>query len=222
MDNKVLFDFNIRPKSKPGPKKIVVTKRDIKTNRTDRRQFENSIVISPFEVCENYNHAPNYDYTNVNDDYCFINTRVLEPILPNMSKTALRTIWHFMYLLQPNSNCLSFSIYMVDQIHGNVRSGDIYKELTRMEDYGFIRRTNLRSIFIINHNLFFKGNLNEFAKKYHEKFDNNTPAFNERGYVILDTNSYLEVKGRTGHDTLPLRGMSEEEIQQERLKLQMM
>lgn len=186
MDNKILFNFGIREKTKPGPKKIIVTKEEVQTIKTSRRVLENKIVITPYEVDYNYNHVPNYDYIDVNDDYCFINARLLEPIIPNLTKTALRLIWHAAFILQPNSNVVNFPMYFITQIHGAAKAGNIYKELDKLEEYGIMHRTSRKSYYIINHNLFFKGNLKEFAEKYKELYGDRKCEFNERGYVIID------------------------------------
>jgi len=221
MDNKILFAFNVREKSKPGPKKIVITKEDVVTVRTSSRRFENTIVISPFTVDENYNHVPNYDYTDVNDDYCFINTRVLEPILPNLGKIALRVLWHIIFLLQPNSNCVKFSTYMADQIHGTQKSGATFKEVSKLEQYGLLRRTNHRSVYVVNHNLFFKGNLKEFAEKYKQLYGDKICELTENGYVILDNAGGEEVDKRGIISvTSSLRGVSEDEVRQNQQKFQ--
>lgn len=186
MDNKILFNFGIREKTKPGPKKIVVAKEEVQTIKTSRRVLENKIVITPYEVDYNYNHVPNYDYTDVNDDYCFVNARLLEPIIPNLTKTALRLIWHAAFILQPNSNVVNFPMYFITQIHGAAKAGNIYKELDKLEEYGIMHRTSRKSYYIVNHNLFFKGNLKEFAEKYKELYGDRKCEFNERGYVIID------------------------------------
>lgn len=186
MDNKILFNFGIREKTKPGPKKIVVAKEEVQTIKTSRRVLENKIVITPYEVDYNYNHVPNYDYTDVNDDYCFVNARLLEPIIPNLTKTALRLIWHAAFILQPNSNIVNFPMYFITQIHGAAKAGNIYKELDKLEEYGIMHRTSRKSYYIINHNLFFKGNLKEFAEKYKELYGDRKCEFNKRGYVIID------------------------------------
>lgn len=193
MDNKVLFNFGIREKTKPGPKKIVVAKEEVQTIKTSRRVLENKIVITPYEVDYNYNHVPNYDYEEVNDDYCFINARLLEPIFPNLTKTALKLIWHAIYILQPNSNIVNFPMYSITQIHGSVKAGMVYKELDKLEELGLMTRTNRRSYYIINHNLFFKGNLKEFAEKYKELYGDRKCEFDDKGYVIIDNDFSAEL-----------------------------
>lgn len=186
MDNKVLFAFNVREKTKPGPKKIVVSKKEIIKIKNSRRVLENKIVISPYEIKDNYNHVPNYDYTEVNDDYCFVNARLLEPILPNLNKIALRVVWHLAFLLQPNSNVVKFPMDLINQIHGSKYSGYTWSSIKKLEEYNIINRTNRQSYYVVNHNLFFKGNLKEFATKYKELYGDKQCMFTKKGYVVID------------------------------------
>lgn len=48
-----------------------------------------------------------------------------------------------------------------------------------------VLKTNVPKVYLINHNVFFKGNYDEFAQIYKELYDDETATLDEKGRVII-------------------------------------
>lgn len=186
MEHKFDFDIYVKEKTKPMAKKIVVPKATI--DKLRHRVTPDKIVISPFEVLNNYPNSPEYDYNNTSEDYIFVNARLLSSFFDKCNPTMFKIVNYIMYSLKCNSN-----VVIINQRQLAAMLGDwhvfYYIAIERLEELGVIAKTNVFQKYIINHNVIFKGNLNEFAKEYKEKYGGIPVTVNELGKVIIDNRS---------------------------------
>lgn len=183
METKFDFGIYVKEKTKPMAKKIVVPKAVI--NKLKGIVSIDKIVISPFEVLDYYPNAPVYNYNEVNEDYIFINSRLFSTFIGRCNPTMFKLLSFIMFSIKPNSNLIKINQRQVAAMLGNY-SNFYPMALDKLESFGVIARTNKLFYFIINHNIFFKGNINEFAKNYKEKYDGIDVKVDEKGKVIID------------------------------------
>ena len=149
----------------------------------DRRK---RIAITPFEILDNYDTFPNINYNDkvINLKYAVINTDIMFNILFRMSYNSRLILIAMINSLEPNSNIINFKITEYAKNLAKTPS-NIYNGYKDLFDYNIIYKTNKQSTYIINHNLCFKGNLNEFIKDYREIYKDNEPIINDKNEIVI-------------------------------------
>lgn len=193
MANREVLNFVIKEKSKPGPKKIAIAKEVIQ--RAVGKIRISDIVVTPFEVLDKYVQCPDYNTNVTKEDYMFINSKLLAPLLPTLSGRALRILSYIWFILRPNSNVVNFTMRNIYSMYGISENTNIVSNVGELERVNLVRRTNKIGYYIINHNIFFKGNLNKFADKYRELYSLTDIYVDSMGGIVIDTN-----KGKNYHN----------------------
>ena len=57
-------------------------------------------------------------------------------------------------------------------------------------------KTNQQSTYVINHNIIFKGDLNDFAKKYKEIYGDYKGQYDNKGRLIIDKKNQIRMEFR--------------------------
>ena len=185
MDSRVIFNYAPKTK-KVKSKTLIVPAKVTKSSYVQQRDAYKKVVISPFEVKDFYEDCPSYDFSLTSRDYCFINTKELYPIVHNLTTEQTRFLWQIFHLCEPNSNIVFYNVARQFEIYGTCRNTHIYDILPYLEEQKLSKRANLKSSYIINHNLFFKGNLNQFSIIYHRLYDGVEIKYNKQGDVIVN------------------------------------
>lgn len=149
----------------------------------DRRS---RIFLSPFGFEKTYATFPNVNYNNkgINLKYVNINALALYTIFPHLPRVAIGMLMAILNNLEPDTNIVIFNKREYarninrDYENINVQSKALY-------DHNIICRTDKLFTFMINHNIFFKGNLEQFRKDYYDLYGDKEAEFNDKGCVIL-------------------------------------
>lgn len=145
------------------------------------------IVPTPFEVKDNYDSYPNINYEGKGIDfkYSIIDIRELGYIYDRLSKASMRVLLNMLYNLENDTNIVKFNIGEFARFRKWDAAFEytLYKELI---EHNLIVRTNKRCTYIINHNVFYKGDLNKFRDVYNTYYKNYEIEYNEKGEVITN------------------------------------
>jgi hypothetical protein len=68
----------------------------------------------------------------------------------------------------------------------NINTETFYNGLNILYNFNVIKATTRKSIYIINHNIIFKGSIGDFIKEYNKYYENIEVIINDKGKVILD------------------------------------
>ena len=169
--NKVIFNFTN-------------TKYDTRFKKHRFDEAYKRIAITPFELKPNYNTSCVYKSLiggDVNLDYCTINCRELHKA--RLSGIALYYFFVILASLEEDTNIVKIALLNVakELSPGN----QACMAVDKLVDSNVLVRTNMKSTYIINHNIAFKGNLNQFIKDYHRIYGDAKPMYNEKGRVII-------------------------------------
>lgn len=181
------FDVNIAKR-----RKLVVS--DKKSFKIQAEPFAiapldilHRIVPTPFEVKENYDTYPNINYESnlIDFKYSIIDIRELGYIYDRLSKASMRVLFNMLYNLENDTNIVKFNISEFSRFRKYDAAFEytLYKELI---EHNLIVRTNKRCTYIINHNVFYKGDLNKFRDIYNKYYKNYQIEYNEKGEVITN------------------------------------
>lgn len=61
-----------------------------------------------------------------------------------------------------------------------------YNGLNILYNFDVIKATTRKSVYIINHNIIFKGSIGDFIKEYNKYYENVDVIINDKGKVILN------------------------------------
>ena len=61
-----------------------------------------------------------------------------------------------------------------------------YNGLNVLYNFDVIKATTRKSVYIINHNIIFKGSIGDFIKEYNKYYENVDVIINDKGKVILN------------------------------------
>lgn len=61
-----------------------------------------------------------------------------------------------------------------------------YNGLNILYNFDVIKATTRKSVYIINHNIIFKGSIGDFIKEYNKYYENVDIIINDKGKVILN------------------------------------
>lgn len=181
------FDVNIAKR-----RKLVVS--DKKSFKIQAEPFAiapldilHRIVPTPFEVKENYDTYPNIDYQSnlIDFKYSIIDIRELGYIYDRLSKASMRVLFNMLYNLENDTNIVKFNISEFSRFRKYDAAFEytLYKELI---EHNLIVRTNKKCTYIINHNVFYKGDLNKFRDVYNKYYKDYQIEYNEKGEVITN------------------------------------
>ncbi len=181
------FDVNIAKR-----RKLVVS--DKKSFKIQAEPFAiapldilHRIVPTPFEVKENYDTYPNINYESnlIDFKYSIIDIRELGYIYDRLSKASMRVLFNMLYNLENDTNIVKFNISEFSRFRKYDAAFEytLYKELI---EHNLIVRTNKKCTYIINHNVFYKGDLNKFRNIYNKYYKDYQIEYNEKGEVITN------------------------------------
>lgn len=181
------FDVNIAKR-----RKLVVS--DKKSFKIQAEPFAiapsdilHRIVPTPFEVKENYDTYPNINYESnlIDFKYSIIDIRELGYIYDRLSKASMRVLLNMLYNLENDTNIVKFNISEFSRFRKYDAAFEytLYKELI---EHNLIIRTNKKCTYIINHNVFYKGDLNKFRDIYNKYYKDYKIEYNEKGEVITN------------------------------------
>lgn len=61
-----------------------------------------------------------------------------------------------------------------------------YNGLNVLYNFGVIKATTRKSVYVINHNIIFKGSIGDFIKEYNKYYENIDVIVNDKGKVVLE------------------------------------
>jgi len=144
------------------------------------------IVPTPFDIKERYDDYPNINYYDncIDFKYSIIDIREFGYVFERLSKGSMRVLMNMLYNLENDTNLVKFNIneFCRFRKEESAREYAIYKELI---ENNLIVRTNQKCTYIINHNIFYKGDLNKFREKYYRLYSDYELEYNEKGEVII-------------------------------------
>ena len=145
------------------------------------------IVPTPFEIKENYDTYPNINYESnlIDFKYSIIDIRELGYIYDRLSKASMRVLLNMLYNLENDTNVVKFNISEFSRFRKYDAAFEytLYKELI---EHNLIIRTNKKCTYIINHNVFYKGDLNKFRDIYNKYYKDYKIEYNKKGEVITN------------------------------------
>lgn len=168
-------------------------------NYAEKRRIRNyTISISPFDFKDNYINFPNVDYNKYPVDYLVIDTKVWALMLRDLPRSAYSMAMQIAYILEPNTNLVKITQQISSALYS--RNGKPARYWTTvvhiLEEYGFMVKTNQQSTYVINHNIIFKGDLNDFAKKYKEIYGDYKGQYDNKGRLIIDKKNQIRMEFR--------------------------
>lgn len=155
-------------------------------NKVKDNDSRRTIAITPFEFKDNYNSFVNINYNDnhINLDYCVVNVAELSKIITRLSDSAIRLLFGFMSNLEADTNFVQFNITHFARII-NMTPKCTGIGINDLIKYNIAVRTNQAFTYVINHNLFFKGDLNKFKDNYKELYGDAIPKYNNEGKLII-------------------------------------
>lgn len=146
--------------------KLIARRKVIET-----RKRLNKIVQSPFEinntlktVYQNNIVDNNKKYIITRQDYCrnFVTINI-----------------------DFNSNVIKFTEKdIIDEYSISVET--FYNGLNVLYNFDVIKATTRKSVYVINHNIIFKGSIGDFIKEYNKYYENVDVIINDKGKIVLD------------------------------------
>ena len=171
--NKVVFNFTH-------------TKYDVRFRKKINDEAFHRLVISPFEIKDNYDSFPTYQspYGECNLDNCVINTREL--VKCDLTQIEFKFFLSMLTNLEENTNRFECTLNNISAAIGC--GAKPYTFVTNLVAKGLIERTDCKYIYIVNHNIAFKGDLNKFREDYLRVFGTEKPLYNEHKQVVIKYN----------------------------------
>lgn len=126
---------------------------------------------------------------------CTNHKHFLNPYV-DLSKNGYKLLWYIMDIIEFNSNAVKFTREQAAKgLDVNVTTID--DAIESLCDNDIMCKTDVRSVFVINHNVIFKGNLIDFMLLYKEIFGNIKPEMIDE--IITDIDYVTgEEKSRKG------------------------
>lgn len=170
--------------------KLIARRKVIET-----RKRLNKIVQSPFEinntlktVYQNNVVDNNKKYIITRQDYCRNFVTINIDFISNMKyfdKGANTIFIHICKNIDFNSNVIKFTEKdIIDEYSISVKT--FYNGLNILYNFDVIKATTRKSVYIINHNIIFKGSIGDFIKEYNKYYENVDVIINDKGKVILN------------------------------------
>lgn len=74
--------------------------------------------------------------------------------------------------------------YIIDEYSISVET--FYNGLNVLYNFDVIKATTRKSVYVINHNIIFKGSIGDFIKEYNKYYENINVIINDKGKIVLD------------------------------------
>lgn len=133
----------------------------------DKVNVHKKIVKTPFEVYDTYDDEPSIDYKTYSADICVINLTKLFKNAIKLSPKALALIMFIYYTMEPDSNVVRIhSRAFADYFSRSETPRQFFKYVQELVDNNFICKATGTALYVVNHNLIHKGDLNHFASLY--------------------------------------------------------
>lgn len=170
--------------------KLIARRKVIET-----RKRLNKIVQSPFEinntlktVYQNNIVDNNKKYIITRQDYCRNFVTINIDFINNMKyfdKGANTIFIHICKNIDFNSNVIKFTEKdIIDEYSISVET--FYNGLNVLYNFDVIKATTRKSVYVINHNIIFKGSIGDFIKEYNKYYENVDVIINDKGKVVLE------------------------------------
>lgn len=155
-------------------------------NTKENNKLVNKIFITPYEVKDCYNEYPclDYDVDKINPKYCIFNTEFLYNILPKLTKLDTNVLMAIVYNLEPDTNLVKFSSINY-ATHISKSGNQILQSINNLIHFNILFPVSSQSTYIINHNIFYKGDLNKFAKEYKIIHKDSVIEYDKKGRIII-------------------------------------
>lgn len=171
--------------------KLIARRKVIET-----RKRLNKIVQSPFEinntlktVYQNNVVDNNKKYIITRQDYCRNFVTINIDFISNMKyfdKGANTIFIHICKNIDFNSNVIKFTEKdIIDEYSISVET--FYNGLNVLYNFDVIKATTRKSVYIINHNIIFKGSIGDFIKEYNKYYENVDVIINDKGKVPISS-----------------------------------
>lgn len=146
--------------------KLIARRKVIET-----RKRLNKIVQSPFEI--NNTLKTVYQNNVVDNNKKYIITR--QDYCRNFATINIDF----------NSNVIKFTEKdIIDEYSISVET--FYNGLNVLYNFDVIKATTRKSVYVINHNIIFKGSIGDFIKEYNKYYENIDVIVNDKGKVVLE------------------------------------
>ena len=171
--------------------KLIARRKVIET-----RKRLNKIVQSPFEinntlktVYQNNIVDNNKKYIITRQDYCRNFVTINIDFINNMKyfdKGANTIFIHICKNIDFNSNVIKFTEKdIIDEYSISVET--FYNGLNVLYNFDVIKATTRKSVYIINHNIIFKGSIGDFIKEYNKYYENVDVIINDKTKVPISS-----------------------------------
>ena len=183
--------------------KLIARRKVIET-----RKRLNKIVQSPFEinntlktVYQNNVVDNNKKYIITRQDYCRNVVTINIDFISNMKyfdKGANTIFIHICKNIDFNSNVIKFTEKdIIDEYSISVET--FYNGLNVLYNFDVIKATTRKSVYVINHNIIFKGSIGDFIKEYNKYYENVDVIINDKTktYFIVNSIFYNDCEDKT-------------------------
>lgn len=98
---------------------------------------------------------------------------------------AIKLIHYISFNLKPNSNKIIINPH--DDVVKQIAKTESYFRKCRniLEQYNIIKRTDKSNIYVVNHNMIFKGIYSDFIDIYRGNYEDGQVMFDDKGRVVL-------------------------------------
>lgn len=98
---------------------------------------------------------------------------------------ALKLIHYISLNLKPNSNKIILNPH--DEVISQIAKSDRYFRNCRniLEQYNIIKRTDKSNVYVVNHNMIFKGIYSDFIDVYKQTYNDSEVSYDNKGRVVL-------------------------------------
>lgn len=110
----------------------------------------------------------------------------LELMRPKLSACSSNIISYIIVNLPINCNYLEFTLKDIIDFYKNINAHTYSAAIKELVNKKVIRLTNRKSLYIVNHNYIFKGNIIKFIENYNKKYENIVPSLDENGNIIIE------------------------------------
>lgn len=170
-----------------------------KDNYSEKRKLRNyTISITPFDFKDNYTNFPAIDYNQYPVDYLVIDTKVWALMLRDLPRSVYSMAMQIAYMLEPNTNLVKITQNISSALYSrNGKPARYWTTVVKiLQEYGFMVKTNQQSTYVINHNIIFKGDLNDFVNKYKEIYGDYHGEYDAKGRFIIDKRNQIRTEFR--------------------------
>lgn len=110
----------------------------------------------------------------------------LELMRPKMTSCSSAIISYIIVNLPINCNYIEFTNKNISDFYKTFDGRTYTAAINELVNKKVIRLTNRKSLYIVNHNYIFKGNIIKFIENYNKKYENIVPSLDENGNIIIE------------------------------------